>query len=192
MDDCHPFFRYFIFFIIFLIGFFTMYMKKIELIGIGIVFAINIINSYFLGIDIINSDVTLNGFSSFLIVSIPSLVLLVVSSILVMITLSKAHAQYTKKGSKIKMSPENRKKLDQFKLFFMLCIIFMGILSTIFFLQPQDSDFFKIVYGDKKYFLLCLLLAIIKYGLSGAVLGLSGYLVYLSNELAQLPNQIIG
>jgi len=191
MEDCHPFFRYLIFFIIFLIGFFCMFIKNIELIGIGIVFAINIINSYFLGIDILNHPSVERGDITFMVIIYISLIFLFVSSILIMITLKDLHATYSKMGSKIKMSAENKKKYNQYKLIFMICIIFIGVLSLIYFLQPSEYDFFRIIYGNKYYIILSLLLALIKYGLSASVLGLSAYLVYLSNDLAQLPNMII-
>jgi hypothetical protein len=191
MEDCHPFFRYLIFFIIFLIGFFCMFIKNIELIGIGIVFVINIINSYFLGIDILNHPSVERGEITFMVIIFISLAFLFVSSILIMITLKDLHATYSKMGSKIKMSAENRKKYSKYKIIFMLCIIFIGILSLIYFLQPSEYDFFRIVYGTKYYIVLSILLALIKYGLSAAVLGLSAYSVYLSNDLAHLPNMII-
>jgi len=168
-----------------------MYIPKIEWIGIAILFTVNMINSYFLAIDVMYHPITIAGHGSFLFLLLFALGFLFVSSVLITITLTNLHSTFSKKDSKIKMSYVNRHKLNQYKLFFTLCILFIGILSLIFFLQPSDQDFFKIAYGNEKYILFCLFLALVKFGLSGTLLALSAYLVYLSNELSQMTNTII-
>jgi hypothetical protein len=168
-----------------------MFIKKIELIGLGILFVVNAFYSYYLAVDVFNHKSVEKGNTLFMLILYFSLAFLFTSSIFITITLNNLHATYSKSKSHIKMSPENKKKYEQFKLFFMICVVFIGALTLIFFLQPPEYSFFRLFYGEKKYMLLSLLWFFLKSGMTATVLGMSAYLVYLSNDLSQMTNTAI-
>jgi ABC-type Fe3+ transport system permease subunit len=170
-----------------------MFQRNLELIGLGIVFVMNMVTSYYLSYDIYDISKNTNH-PTFLYVIYASMLFVTISSVLMSITLMQLKNIYNSNGEEnIQFSPENKKKYNEFKGIFITCIVFIGILCLIFVLQPNTYGFYSFCFEfDKElYYIPCLILYSMKIVLSGLLLGLSSYLVYIANDLAKLPEQII-
>ena len=103
----------------------------------------------------------------------------IISSFLIAITLFHLKLNYDTIQETIRYSPKNRKQLNNYKSLFVTNILSIFVLLIII-IYYTDND---IVIGKFK---MDYLIKIIKYILSGLIVGISGYILYLSNSLSRM------
>jgi hypothetical protein len=185
------FFKYIYFMIIQMLAFATMYKENLELMGYGVGIIVSFVTAGFLWLDIYNSP---KSSDPSLFVILLSMLGGIISLIIFANFLTKTHAKYNKKGSKIMLTRENRKILDKFKSLYMKEYFLIAMLSLMFFMVSKSKDgktflpFFEVpeqlISTNSIFFTFKVLVSI-------ASLGISGYMIYLANELSkQNSNQL--
>lgn len=190
MEQYDKIFKYINFAIIHIISFIMMYNTNLELIGIGFTFAINIITNIFLTMDIINSP---KRNDIVIIILLCAIIANFISSVFILTTLRQLHLKYKHKDSKIELSRENRNILNLFKFLFVTNIVFITILSILFFtLYKTDSGnflpFFNATFDKNGYIINEFIWLIFKVVLSISTLVISGYMIYYSYNILKLRN----
>ena len=189
MEQYEKIFKYINFAVIHMISFYMMYNTNLELLGIGLAIAINIITHVFLTIDIINSP---KRNDIVIIIILCGILANFISSIFVLTTLNRLHLKYKAKDSKIELSKENRKILDLYKFLFIINILFITVLSILFFTIYKNDDgflpFFNVTFDKSGYIINEFLWLVFKILLSFSMLAVSGYTIYNSYKFFQLRN----
>jgi hypothetical protein len=145
MGTCFPAMRYLYFFILFLISFILIDTSKtLELLGLGLLFAVNAIFTFSLGNDVLefmnraSRQTWLNGLATWSIII--GLVFNFVSTILMIITLNKLKTKYQVKGKPLKLSGDNRKFFNTFKYMLISSITLVAAVSlNIYFTADRLS-----------------------------------------------------
>jgi hypothetical protein len=138
--------RYLYMFVLFLISFILIDTSKtLELLGLGLLFAVNSIFTFSLGNDVLefmsraSRQTWLNGLGTWSIII--GLVFNFVSTILMLITLTKLKTKFDVKGKPIKFSPENRKEFNVFKHMLISSITLVAVVSlNIYFTADKLSS----------------------------------------------------
>jgi len=178
------FFKYIYFFIIHMIAFSMMYSENLELLGYGVGIIMSFITAGFLWMDIYISP---KKYDPVLFVILLGMLGGLISLMIFANFLTKIHAKYNAKGSKIMLTKENRKRLETFKSLYITDYLLIAVVSLMFFLLYKNTDgtyapFFQIpeslIHLDSIGFL-------IKIALSVATLGVSGSMIYNANELSK-------
>jgi hypothetical protein len=170
---------YISYFIIFVLACVCLFNRNLELIGFGLIFVINLITSLNVANDIINNK--LNNDIIVFVLAI-GMTFTFVSIFLILITIGSLHIKYTKAGTPIILSKDNRKKLDDFKIILITNISVLGVLIFLFFVS--DKSFFFINFNSN--YLLNFFILFIKFIFSLGTIGMSSYLIYLSNLFSKL------
>lgn len=154
MAVCFPFMRYVYMFVIFTISFILITgPKKLELLGLGLFFAINTMFSASLGNDILkfmqssNRQTWMSGLSTVSI--IVGLVFNFVSSIMVLVALNNLNSEFTAKGTKISLYPESRKDLDLFESMIISSVVLIAVVSlNIYFNAERLSQSAGVLFDN--------------------------------------------
>lgn len=183
MSICFPAMRYLYMFILFLISFILIDTSKtLELLGLGLLFAVNTIFTFSLGNDVLEfmsratRQTWLNGLGTWSIVI--GLVLNFVSTVLMLITLTKLKTKFDVKGKPIKLSPENRKEFTIFKHMLISSITLVAVVSlNIYFTADRLSTTLSTllnnltdVSGSANTTIIQILYVLVATGLFGALI----------------------
>jgi len=183
----------FAFFMMFLatyiIGFYCIYKRNLEFIGLGLLYIINIFASIFCASNLLN---ILNPLLIFGILCI-ILIFNIVAFTLLMITMFRVYDFSTKKGSEeLILSPKNKKIVKLFKDLFISSVVFIWTFLIIFafhdksklFIDSNNFDFYK-------KSLIIPMFEIFKIILLTYPLGVSIYLIVSTNKLAMLTRSLL-
>lgn len=186
MGDC-TFAFYIMFLATYIIGFYCVYKKKLEFIGLGLLYIINIFASIFCASNLLGKLQPMPVFGILCII----LIFNIVAFTLLMITMSRVYKFTTKKGSEeIILSPQNKKIVKLFKDFFISSVVFIWAFLIIFFynkkpfIELNNFDF----YGNP---LIIPMFEIFKTILLAYPLGVSIYLIVSTNNLAMLTRSLL-
>jgi len=186
-SDCSLAF-YVMFLTVYIIGFICIYKKNVELIGLGLLYTINIFASVFL----INNLYTLsnNFFNVFLILCIV-FIFIIVSFTLLMVSISRIYVNTKRKGSnEIILSNNNKKLVKKYKDFFVSSIVFIWAFLILFFLSGNTINVNTILDFSKNSY-ISVFFEIFKIILLAYPFIASIYLIILSNHLVLLTRSLI-
>ena len=179
ITECNPF-KYGLFLCIYVVLFFCLYTTNLESNGFISLFFVNLLIGGLLSTDLPNiGSQSYNTHFYFYIVIIIGSLCNIISSFLIAITLFHLKLNYDTIQETIRYSPKNRKQLNNYKSLFVTNILSIFVLLIII-IYYTDND---IVIGKFK---MDYLIKIIKYILSGLIVGISGYILYLSNSLSRM------
>jgi hypothetical protein len=182
--NCFPIISYFIFMVVYIVAFICIYERNVALLGVLLLYIINIIYSIFLIKDMLLWG-KVNQIITFIIMAV--LALNITSSSFIMMTLNTLHAKYKKENENIKLSVQNKARISKYFTMFICTIVFVWILAGYYFVEDENANFFNyIVIGQKASPTLMILKLFLKIALSGCALGLSAYMVFLANKLSRL------
>jgi hypothetical protein len=184
--DCFPVLNYIIFFIIYVAAFIALYVRNSALVGIVLLYVINIVYSIF-----IIKDMFLSKKSEQIITVIifAILVLNAVSSTMVMFTLKTLHSKFNKDQETMKLSEKSKKMMSTYFTMFITTIAFTWFLSLFYFGESHNTNFFDFIFVGKIFPpKILMIIFILKICVCGAGLGLSGYMVFLANKFSKLKN----
>lgn len=188
IKNCFPLITYITFFIVFCIAFVALYIKNASLIGVILLYVINVIYSIFLMKDMFFSKKS-EQIITFIITAI--LALNLVSSTFVVMTLKKMHTNYNKKQETMKLSKENRKKLSIYFTMFIVTIAFTWFLALFYFGENENTNFFDYIFMGKSIPpRVLMILFILKICVCLAGLGLSAYMMFLGERFTKLKNTL--
>lgn len=203
-------FKYINFFMIYCIAFYLFFNHKLELIGIFMGIAINIISHLFLFIDIISSP---KSNDPVVFVFFIGIIGMFFANVVLLITLARLHSVYSGKGVPIRFTKESRNKIGTYKKLFIINVLVIFIMAFFYFTAykidlsdpPQKVEyllknnfeksgqyyvpFFNTTFEPTEsrwirsieFFML-----LFKIILSGGVVGVTGLMVYYSYELSKL------
>ena len=182
--NCLPVISYTLFIVVYIMSFICIYKRNVVLLGVMLLYIINIIYSVFL-----IKDMFLWKKSEQIITFIISaiLVLNMASSSLIIMTLRTLHAKYSKNNETIKLSPQNRARISKYFTMFICTIVFVWVLAMYYFVEGESVEYFSFVFiGQNASPSMLVTKFLMKIALSITSLGLSGYMVYLANKLSKL------
>lgn len=156
--------------------------NNLEMIGVGMTIAVNILMNVFLFTDILNSP---KKYDIVLYVLIFSMAGLFISEVFTLMTLTNLHQKYKLKGSPIQFTQENREKFNIFKTLFITLIVLITVIAGLFFTLPKigTDDYQQFFYFDGSFNQI---LSAFKVLLSLAALGITGYLIYHTYKFSKL------
>lgn len=207
--SCFPFMKYVLLLTLFVISFILMYSTRLELLGLGVFFAVNAMYSAMLGMDL--STFFSRAFSGegdvkrwMLVIAgvlVVGLVLTFVASVLTMMTLGNMHSKFGVKGEKILFSGETRKEMDHIEGMFVAIIVLMTVLSLRMYFTPEEmtknafewtSALIPSLWVKIGHFLLCILVLGLAFTMIGYINRVPKYTrgdnVALSDESAFVSN----
>lgn len=140
---------YVVILVLFIIAFISSFNSNISLLGVILLYFVNLIYTLTLSKDVLNSPkYDLSSMVSFLVISV--LVLNVVSSTMMINTLRKLHAIFLKKKDTVKLSDKNRKKLSLFVSLWIISLVSLTIITAFYFIEPVGEPFFNYMFVDKE------------------------------------------
>jgi len=184
--DGFPIITYFIFFILFSMAFVAIYVKNAALVGITLLYVVNIVYSI-----VLIKDMFLSKKSEQIITFIISaiIVLNAVSSTMVVFTFKSLHAKFNKKKETLKLSDKSKKQMSVYFTMFITTIAFTWFLAMFYFGEGDAVNFFDYMFVGKSVPpKLLVLIFILKISTCIAGLGLSAYMVFLSDQFSKLKN----
>jgi hypothetical protein len=186
IKNCFPIITYVIFLIIYIAAFIALYVRNSALVGIVLLYVINIVYSIF-----IIKDMFLSKKSEQVITIIITaiVVLNVVSSTMVVFTLKTLHSKFNKDQETMKLSNESKKMMSIYFTMFITTIAFTWFLALFYFGESHNTNFFDYIFVGKIIPpRMLMIIFILKICVCGAGLGLSGYMVFLSDRFSKLKN----
>lgn len=179
-----PMITYIAFFIVYVMAFLAIYIKNAALIGISLLYVINVIYSIFIIKDMFLSKKS-EQIITFILMAI--LLLNIISSTMVAITFRGIHSKFNKKDDTMKLSDKNKKKMSVYFTMFITTIAFTWFLALFYFGEGENVNFFDYTFIGKSISpKLLVALFILKICVCGAGLGLSAYMVFLGNDFLKL------
>ena len=175
---------YIIFFTIYIIAFVCTFLKNVQLIGYGLLYAINILASIFLVKDL-HSKIA-NKVPIFVAILI-ILILNIVSSSLLIVSISRIY-KYSKDNEELVLSYDNIKKIYLYRDLFISVLVFLFIVLLYIFIQPNPSfDISNVFNKDLKMGII----EFFKLIIFAYPLAISPYLVYHANNLVNITSSLI-
>jgi hypothetical protein len=176
---------YIIFLTIYIISFFCMFEKNIELIGYGLLYAINIFATIFCVKDLY---IKLNDkYTTIFLTLIITLILNIVSSSLFIVSISRIY-KFSKDKQEIVLSHQNKKKIQLYRdLFISILVSLWVVLLYIFISKTPSFNINDIISKGLKIGSV----EIIKFLLLTYPLALSSYLVYHTNNLVTITRSLL-
>ena len=184
--NCFPVLNYIIFFIVFVMAFIAIYVRNSALVGIVLLYVINLVYSMILIKDMFLSKKS-EQIITFIILAI--LVLNAVSSTMVMFTFKTLHAKFNKNNETLKLSEKSKKQMSVYFTMFITTIVFTWFLAMFYFGENETINFFDYMFVGKSIPpKLLVIIFILKISTCIAGLGLSAYMVFLSDRFSKLKN----
>lgn len=154
MAVCFPLMRYVYLLVIFTISFILITgPKKMEMLGLGLFFAVNTMFSVSLGGDILKfmqlpkRQTWMTGLSTISIII--GLLFNFVSSIMVIVALNKLNAEFNAKGTKLSLYPESRKDLDLFESMIISSVVLIAVVSlNVYFNAEKLSNSASVLFDN--------------------------------------------
>ena len=132
-SESKSFIKYFFFIFVFIVAFCLINTKSIELFGLFLFFAVNIIFCLFIGKDLIDGSISTDGKDTEWTLKygtlIISMVFSLVSSIMMVMTLVTLQGKFAENHSAIEWSPTDRLKLDDAEIIFTTVTTFIGVVA---------------------------------------------------------------
>lgn len=188
MGDC-SFAFYMMFLATYIIGFYSVYKKNLEFIGLALLYIINIFASIFCASNLLGKLLPMPIFGILCIIFIFN----IVAFTLLMITISRVYKFTTKKGSDdVILSQNNKKMIKRFKDFFVSSVVFIWAFLIIFVFHDKSKPFIDVNNFDfsEKPFIIPII-EIFKIILLAYPLGVSIYLIVSTNNLAMLTRSLL-
>ena len=186
MAECGSQIPYMIIAFVYMLSFISIYYHKTVLLGVLVLFLINVVASVIISKDMFMSP-KVNDVGTMLLF-IP-IVLNVVSSTMVGVTLQHLHAKYNKKDEHIKLSKYYTEVISKYFAMFIVSIVFGGLLVWFYFSEPSDRPYFDYQFTgmgvDPKLMVLKFILKILLIPIN---LGLSSYMVFGAHQFTKLRN----
>ena len=186
MTQCGTQIAYMIISLVYILSFITIYYNKTVLLGVLVLFLINVVASIFISKDMFTSP-KVNDIGTMLLF-IP-IVLNVVSSTMVAVTLQYLHAKYNKKDERIKLSKHYSNWISTYFAMFIISIIFSGVLLWFYFSEPSDRPYIDYQFTgagiDPKTMITKFALKLILIPIN---MSLSAYMVYSADQFTKLRN----
>jgi hypothetical protein len=139
--DSNPITKYIFFLIVFSISFGFIKTKSVEIFGIGLFFAINILFCVFIGKELSNQQSDNNNTTERLL-RFGSLIVAVafsfVSTIMMIMTFVTLQSKFAEHNSEIMWSPSDRKKLNTTEILFITVTTFIGVTALYVFNSADD------------------------------------------------------
>jgi len=180
-DKCSYSF-YIFFIIIYIISFSALYNKNSEVIGILLLFFINIIASIFCGKDLY--DFLNNNNPQILLILSIIFCFNIVASTLFLTAIMRIYTFTKNKGSdKLIVSKKNRKMIERFKSLFISVIVVLWVFLFLLFILPKDQPIINLdkIFNTFEMFKILLVLY---------PLAVSCYLIYSSNKLMLITRHL--
>lgn len=180
-DKCSYSF-YIFFIIIYIISFSALYNKNSEVIGILLLFFINIIASIFCGKDLY--DFLNNSNPQILLILSIIFCFNIVASTLFLTAIMRIYTFTKNKGSdKLIVSKKNRKMIERFKSLFISVIVVLWVFLFLLFILPKDQPIINLdkIFNTFEMFKILLVLY---------PLAVSCYLIYSSNKLMLITRHL--
>ena len=173
---------YLVIFILFILSIVSAYNVKVSLLGILLLYLVNIVYSIVLSKDVINSPKSNHSsIISFIIISI--LVLNVISSTMIIDTLRKLHATYLKNKETLKLSDKNRNKLSLYVALWIISLIAITIIAAFYFIEPINEVFFNYMFINKELSPIMIFTGfLIKMTCIILSLSSAGYMMYIADK----------
>jgi len=165
-------------------SFVCIYKRNVALLGVVLLYVINIIYSVFL-----IKDMFLWTKSEQIITFIISAILILnlASSSLIIMTFRTLHAKYNKNNETIKLSPQNTDRISQYFTMFICTIVFVWVLAMYYFVEGENVEYFSFAFiGQNVSPAMLMTKFLMKISLCITSLGLSSYMVYLADKLSKL------
>lgn len=186
MGDC-TFAFYMMFLATYIIGFYCIYRKNLEFIGLGLLYIINIFASIFCASNLLGKLQPIPVFGILCIIFIFN----IVAFTLLMITISRVYKFTTKKGSDdVILSPHNKKMIKRFKHLFISSLVFIWAFLILFVFHDKNEPFIDPTKFSEKSFIIPII-EIFKIILLAYPLGVSIYLIVSTNNLAMVTRSLL-
>jgi hypothetical protein len=179
-DDCLSYLSYFAVFVVFMISGATIYNNSTSLLGVLLLYLVNVVYSILFAKDILSSEkANVSGAIVFVVISV--LILNVASSTMIIMTFRKLHATYLKNDEKIELSDKSRNIISLYLTLWIITIVMLWVLFAFYFIEPLSSPFFDYQFIGRELSPIFMLMGfILKIVFSLSSLGISGYMVYLA------------
>jgi len=188
-DDCLTFVSYISIFSMFLLSFYYVYHKSAWLLGILLLYLVNIVWSVFFAKDIFASEkANIAPLISFALIAI--LAMNVVSSTMVMMTLRNLHASFLKKESSIELSDKSQKMLKEYLKLWIATIIMTWVLFAFYFVEPASQPFLNYMFiGQTLSPLFMFGGFLIKIVFALTSVGFSAYMVFVGKTFSDIKTK---
>jgi hypothetical protein len=151
-EESKAFIKYAFFIFVFIVSFSLINTKTVELFGLFLFFAINIVFCLLIGKDLIDGSIKTEGkdmewtfkYGTLMV----SMVFSLVSSIMMVLTLVTLQGKFAENHSEIKWSPEDRKRLDDAEVIFTTVTTFIGVVALYVYNTPEDVRKFTYTVFD--------------------------------------------
>ena len=183
--ECSSVFRYVTLLVLYILAFVCMMLVNLELIGFGLMFAVNLLTSYFILIDVMDLSDAFMKYDIFLGVLFTGLTLNMVSISLMVMCLAGLHSKYVKNNMQIQMSPLNRNILNNFKIVFFTNVLVILTMAMLFFLGKPGVSFYNYTFNKNTAFREMFFFAI-KIIFTFGSLGMSFGLAYMANVASNI------
>jgi len=140
-SDSKPLIKYIFFLIVFIVSFCFIKIKSIEIFGLGLFFAINILFCIFIGKELSNQSYTDNSTTERLLrygSLITAVAFSFVSTIMMIMTFVTLQSKFAANHSEIMWSPSDRRKLDTIEILFITATTFIGVTTLYVFNSAED------------------------------------------------------
>lgn len=173
---------YIFFIIIYIISFSALYKKNSEIIGILLLYFINIIASIFCAKDLYDFLNT-NNPQFFIILALIFCFNIVASTLFLTAIMRIYSFSKNKDSDELIVSKKNRKMIQRFKAFFISIIVVLWVFLFLLFFLPKDQSIINLdkIFNMFEMFKILLVLY---------PLAVSCYLIYSSNKLMLLTRHL--
>ena len=188
-DDCLTFISYVSIFSMFLLSFYYVYHKSAWLLGILLLYLVNIVWSVLFAKDIFASEkANIAPLISLILIAILSMN--IVSSTMVMMTLRNLHASFLKKESSIELSDKSRKMLKDYLKLWIATIVMTWVLFAFYFIEPASEPFLNYIFVGQTlspFFMFTGFLIKIVFALVSV--SFSAYMVFLGKTFSDIKTK---
>jgi hypothetical protein len=190
-EDCLSYVSYLATFAVFILAGLTVYSKSISLLGVLLLYLVNVVYSILFAKDIFSSEKSnTNGIISLMIIAV--LMLNVASSTMIIMTFRKLQVTYLKNNETIQMSDKSRNLISLYLTLWIATIIMVWVLFAFYFIEPITEPFFNYQFiGQELSPSFMFLGFIIKGVCSFGALGISGYMVYLAKMFSDVKSKTL-
>ena len=183
--DITPVSYYIIFLTIYIISFVCIFKKNVELIGYGLLYAINIFATIFCVKDLYIK--LYDKYSTIFLSLIITLILNIVSSSLFIVSIARIY-KFSKDKQEIVLSYQNKKKIQLYRdLFISILVSLWGVLLYIFISKTPSFNINDIISKGLKIGSI----EIIKFLLLTFPIAASSYSVYHANNLVTITRSLL-
>lgn len=188
-DDCLTFISYVSIFSMFLLSFYYVYHKSAWLLGILLLYLVNIVWSVLFAKDIFASEkANIAPLISLILIAILSMN--IVSSTMVMMTLRNLHASFLKKESSIELADKSQKMLKDYLKLWIATIVMTWVLFAFYFIEPASEPFLNYIFVGQTLspffmftgFLIKIVFAVVS-------VSFSAYMVFLGKTFSDIKTK---